>query len=302
VLTLLSVKYGDPTHLRRNAALCRRLNPSTPYTWIAVNNDFDAAFAAAPTQDFVVVPGAPRVSRGGDRGSAHHAAGIMLGLRAVQTRYVLVLDHDFYAVRPAWMDQVLRYAGSKGLAFWGSVWHPRWSYQPRDFPSPHCLLIDLEQVRLEDLDFAPDMGSDRLDAFVSNPRTPIPQPLRTLLQVARFRDTGWRVRERFRTSGLRFERLQVHWNRDAALEAAPALHRALADVLPTAFNPYPKGSDELTEASFLRAASSFGSAWGWEEFFWQGTPFALHLRGVGRGVAHAGEAAELERVLTALTG
>lgn len=304
MLTLLCVKYGDPVHLRRNAALCRQLNPSAAYEWLVVNNDLDEKFALEMTNDFRVVPGVERVTRG-DRGSYHHAAGIMAGLRAVQSRYLLVMDHDFYVVRPRWIEQLLEHARSSGLAFFGSVWHPRWSYQPRDFPSVHFLLVDLEQVRLDDLDFTPDFGADYWDAFVSSPRTPLPSALRVLLQVGRLRDTGWRVRERFRASGLKSERLQVHWNRAAALETAPALHRALEGMLPAAFNPYPRSGVELTDQSFVRPVSSLGYGWGWEEFSWQGAPFALHLRGVGRGavrgVAGAEEAAELERVLSELT-
>lgn len=304
MLTLLSVKYGDPVHLRRNAALCRRLNPDAPYTWIVVNNDFDHQFALEVAAEFAgdvrVVPGAQRVANS-DRGSAHHAAGIMAGLRMVQSRYLLVVDHDFYVVRPQWIRSLLEHVHAQNLAFFGSVWHPRWSYQPRDFPSVHFLLIDLEQVSLDDLDFRPDFGADRWDAFVSSPRIPLPSALRVLLQVGRLRDTGWRVRKHYRTSTLTSERLQVHWNRAAALSAAPTLHRALERVLPDAFNPYPRNRLELTDQSFLRPVSSLGYGLGWEEFFWQGAPFALHLRGVGRGAADAEEMMELERVLSELT-
>ena len=304
MLTLLSVKYGDPVHLRRNAALCRQLNPGAEYAWIVVNNDVDGPFAPDAADEFHVVPGAKRGTHG-DRGSYHHAAGIMAGLRSVQSRYLLVIDHDFYVVRPMWIEQILEHTRSQGLAFFGSVWHPRWSYQPRDFPSVHFMVIDLEQVSLDELDFTPDLSADRWDALVSSPRTPIPQALRVLLQVGRFRDTGWRVRERYRRSALNTERLQVHWNRTAALETAPALHRALEGVLPEALNPYPRTGKELTGQSFLRPVSSLGYGWGWEEFSWQSVPFALHLRGIGRGavrgVAGAEEAAELERVLAELT-
>ena len=304
MLTLLSVKYGDPAHLRRNAALCRQLNPDAEYTWIVVDNDLDEQFALEAMGGVRVVPGVmPGVERraSGDRGSRHHAAGIMAGLRAVQSRYLLVIDHDFYVVRPGWIESILEHVRLNNLAFFGSVWHPRWSYQPRDFPSVHFLLIDLGQVKLEDLDFRPDFGADRWDAFVSDPRTPIPSALRTLLQVGRLRDTGWRVRSRYRMSGLTAERLQVHWNREAAIDAAPTLHRTLMGGLPDAFNPYPRTGAELTDQSFLRPVSSLGYGWAWEEFFWQGAPFALHLRGVGRGITGIEEAAELEYVLCELT-
>lgn len=297
-LTLLSVKYGDAALLRRNASLTRRLNPDTEYDWIVVNNDFDPVLEAKPGA-FTVIPGAERELRG-DRGSYHHAAGIMLGLRAVQSRYVLIVDHDFFVVRPNWMRDLLEHMSARGLAFFGSIWHPRWSYQPRDFPSVHFLWIDLEQVSVNALDFTPDLGGDPLDNIISHPRTPLPAALRTLLQTGRFRDTGWRVRARYRRSGLPWETLTTHWNRAAALEAAPWLHRAFQAVLPAMFNPYPPVSSAFVADSFLRERFPRAYALGWEEFWWRGEPFALHLRGVGRGVAGTDDSAELERVLGAL--
>jgi hypothetical protein len=295
LLTMLSVKYGSSRFLTRNAALCRALNPEAAYEWLVVNNDFDEAFAADPR--FRVVSGVPAVSKS-DRGSYHHAAGIKAGLEFVSSRYVLLHDHDFFVIRPDWVRELLEYVEVHRLAFFGSVWHPRWSYQPRGFPSVHFMLIDLEQVPVSALDFTPDMTGDRLDAVISAPHLPIPRALRSLLQVGRFRDTGWRVRDRFRRSTLRFECLVPHWNLEVALDVAPWLHRWLSPWLPDALNPLPRGSSALTDQSFLRSDSVTGYERGWEEFFWRGAPFGVHLRTVGR---RAGDViqddAELDRLL-----
>ncbi len=205
----------------------------------------------------------------------------MEGLRFVSSRYALLLDHDFFVIRPDWIRQVLDRVQTKRLAFFGSVWHPRWSYQPRDFPSVHFMLIDLERVPVQELDFAPDMASNRLDALISHPRLPIPGALRTLLQVGQFRDTGWRVRQRFRDSGLRFECLTPHFDVRAALEDAPPLHRLAQRWLPDRRSPIPR-TKAVTEQSFLRGLSPLAYRSGWEEFYWHDRPFAFHLRSVGR--------------------
>jgi Glycosyl transferase family 2 len=293
-LTMVSVKYGSSAFLTRNAALVRALNPAAPYEWIVVNNDNDEKFASS---EFRVLPGVPRPSDPKDRGSAHHAAAIMAALQHVSSRFVLLLDHDFFVVKPDWVQSLLEHVTEKKIAFFGSVWHPRWSYQPRGFPSVHFMLIDLEQVDRSALDFRPDMNGNRLDAIISHPNLPLPQGLRTLLQMGAFRDTGWRVRERFINSGLRAECLVPHVNIKEARRDAEPLHRFVAQVLPRVRNPIPR-ADEITDGSFLRADSLVGYALGWEEFFWRDAPFGFHLRSVGRRITDSEtDLAELDRLL-----
>ncbi|MGY2893087.1 glycosyltransferase family 2 protein [Deinococcus sp. UYEF24] len=298
MLTILSVKYGPARLLEWNAELCRALNPDTRYEWLVVNNDADETFAHSTA--FTVLPGVPvpPTANPKDRGSAHHAAALMDSLKRVSGRYLLLLDQDFYVVRPGWIARLLAHAEAQRLAFFGSVWHPRWSYQPRGFPSVHFMLIDLEQVPAAALDFRPDMGGDRLDALISHPRLPLPPALRTLLQVGTFRDTGWRVHDRFRTSGLRFECLTPTFDRDAALQEAHPLHRLTARLLPEHRRTIPGDPASFTEQSFLRSVSELAHQRRWEEFFWQGEPFAFHLRSVGRRGAGADEDhAELRRLI-----
>ncbi len=278
-LTVLSVKYGSSQLLKRNAALVRRLNPSAAYTWIAVNNDLEPGFAADAS--FRVIPGATRRLRG-DRGSYHHAAGLMLGLAEVRTRFVLLLDHDFFVVRPGWIADLLEHMQVRRLGFFGSVWHGRWSYQPRDFPSVHFLLIDLEQVPVAELDFTPGMDEPGWDRIVSHPRLPLPAPLRQLLQVGGLRDTGFRVARRFQAKRILYECLQPHFDLETALKDAHWLHRFAHRFLPDHLSVIPKRLASFTPQSFLREDAPLAYRRGWEEFFWQGEPFAFHLRGVGR--------------------
>ena len=300
MLTILSAKYGPARLLEWNAGLCRALNPGARYDWIVVNNDFDEGFAS-DSAGFTVVPGVPPPARAGasgqkDQGSLHHAAALMAGLRHVSSRYLLLLDQDFYVVRPDWIAQLISHAQAERLAFFGSVWHPRWTYQPRDFPSVHFMLIDLEQVPIGDLDFRPDMDGDRLDVLISDPRLKIPAALRTLLQAGKFRDTGWRVRERFRRSGLRSQGLVPAFDDRTAWCAAHPLHREANRWLPEDRRLIPRRS--VTDRSFLRPVSQIAFQGRWEEFWWQGEPFAFHLRSVGRhSTAVPEDHAELKRLI-----
>ena len=295
-LTLVSVKYGSSQWLLRNAVLTRQLNPAAEYEWLVVNNDADLEFRRF-AQGFTVLPAVNRpASR--DRGSAHHAAALNLALDHVKTRFLLILDHDFYVVLPNWMREVTEHMQRRELSFFGSIWHPRWSYQYRDFPSVHFMLIDLERVPLEQLDFAPDIGSDLWDNFISSAYVPIPRDLRVLLQAGRFRDTGWRIQHRFRSS--QFEGLKPSFDWAGESARASALHQLAQRFLPQRFGVLPTSEAAVTSQSFLRKLSPVAYSSGWEEFFWRGDPFGFHLRMVGRRDTAGADAKLLDEVISSL--
>jgi hypothetical protein len=87
--------------------------------------------------------------------SYHHAMAINLGLQHINTRYLLVLDPDFYILRDNWIELVLSYMKTMELSFFGAPWHPKWYHKWRDFPCAHCLFIDLSRVQALHLDFLP---------------------------------------------------------------------------------------------------------------------------------------------------
>jgi hypothetical protein len=61
----------------------------------------------------------------------------------------------------------------------------------------------------------------------------------------------------------------------------------LAPVLPASRRKYPSDAQSFTEESFLRQPWADAYRQGWEEFFWEGSPFAVHLRSVGRSMLPA---------------
>ena len=291
-LTLLSVKYGSSHWLLENAALCQALNPDFSYRWLVVNNDADLEFERV-AHDFTLLPAVNRpVSR--DRGSAHHGAALNSALERVRSRFLLVIDHDFYVVRPDWMREVIQHMLLRELAFFGSVWHPKWSYQYRDFPSVHFMLIDLQRVPLETLDFMPDIGGDAWDNFISSPRVPMPRSLRVLLQAGRFRDTGWRIKRRFAQS-VSFECLTPYF--DLVGESASGLQRFAQKFLAQRWSVSPTSEARVIAQSFLKLLSPSAHLSGWEEFFWRERPFAFHLRMVGRRGIDQSDQRVLDQVL-----
>lgn len=289
-LTLVSVKYGSNDWLLANIKLSQALNPNQPYEWLVVNNDDDATFTEQ-ARAVRVLPGVKKTPST-DRGSYHHAAAIMSALPEVKTRFLLLLDHDFFVIRANWMLEILTHMQVKKLAFFGSTWHPKWSYQYRYFPSVHFMLIDLDQIPLEKLDFLPDIGGGWWDNLISYKKLPIPKFMRQSLQVGQFRDTGFRVRQAF--GDAKFECLIPHY--DPELATLEPLQRLMTRVLPDQFNLIPQRTSSYTTKSFLQGMSEYAYEQQWEEFFWQTQPFGFHLRMVGRGTNEQ-DLVELEQLL-----
>ncbi len=268
-LTALSVVHKEAGLLELNGKLTDAMNPGTDFAWIAVDNGVESP---SGLERFEVCPGCPPIDPAYslDRGSMHHAQGLTKGCREVRTRYLLVIDPDFYVLRAHWVSDVLDHMQEQGLTVFGSCWHPRWWYQYRSFPTVHFMLIDLERLPLAELDFRPGIREDsRYRAIVH--AAWLPASIRWLLLLGRLKDTGYRIRRRLISDkGHRHEVLTPHCLR----WEDPLLGRLLRGCRLV--------RDRVTRESFLRTLCPEGYAAGWEEFFWKGQAFAVHLRNVGR--------------------
>lgn len=277
-LSIVSVVFPDASYLEKNVRLTNRLNPRFEGRWIVVDNTPNAdVHLSAPKVD--VLPGVPRM-RSLDLGSQHHAAALEKGLREVRTRFVLFMDPDFYVLRNDWIATLLSYVQERQIGIFGAVWNPRWFHQYRDFPSVHFMLIDLEGIPAAQIDLKPLISEDRWWQFIISDNG-LPDFLRYALQVQRCRDTGWQLYRRYRRNpAVRVETLLPHFLPPA--DSRYRWERRLAFLLPNSWRKYPRDARGYTEQSFLSERFSLAYEEGWEEFFWQDTPFAIHLRRVGR--------------------
>lgn len=93
------------------------------------------------------------------RGSYQHAAALnrFIHEQEVQTRFLLILDPDFFILQKNWIKEVCKHMETCGLWFFGAPWHPKWFSKHRYFPCVHCLFIDTKYVKYRDLDFTPDL-------------------------------------------------------------------------------------------------------------------------------------------------
>ena len=190
-------------------------------------------------------------------------------------------EPDFFVLRPRWIVDTIEHMQRHQLHFLGSVWHPRWYYQYRYFPTVHFMLFDLQKVERDSLDLLPRIEHHRVWHFVNHPRPLLPDFVRLPLKIGRIRDTGYQIFRRYvRDPSVRYETFLPSYS--PAPTFATWMESRLAPLVGDRWCFVPQQPGAFTSNSFLREKHLQAYWSGWEEFFWKEEPFAFHLRSVGR--------------------
>ncbi len=167
-LTIGSVYYSKENLnlLKLNFYLTKKLNPTSDFCWLIVDNSPEGSQYKIKEEatNIKVIKGVKKINKLHAPGSYHHAAAINLSLEHVRTRFLLVLDCDFFIVWGNWINEILDHMQKNNLSFLGSVWHPAWYAKYRYFPSIHCFFIDLGKVDVKKLNFTPDI-KDNIEVY-----------------------------------------------------------------------------------------------------------------------------------------
>lgn len=157
-LTICTVSYRSASLLDLNLSLTRQLNPTANFRWLIVdnNNDFQRR-TPIDEKNVEVIQGDPCINQGSLKGSYHHAQALNKALSFISTRYLLVIDPDFFIFQKDWVHAVLSHMSENDLTFWGAPYYPNLTWKRRYFPTVSCMLIDLEKVAREKLDFTPEL-------------------------------------------------------------------------------------------------------------------------------------------------
>ena len=128
-LTICSVSFGSAEYLMSNWRLAKALNGEGLKKWIVIENSPAACETRLTTSSspFSVVEGTEFDSNHPTPASRHHGLALNKALGSVRTRFLLMMDPDFYIVRKHWIQCVLKHMDQQELAFFGVPWHPRWS-------------------------------------------------------------------------------------------------------------------------------------------------------------------------------
>ncbi|MDA8092643.1 MAG: hypothetical protein M0T84_01835 [Betaproteobacteria bacterium] len=305
-LTLCSVSFHNARHLALNRRLAARLAGTGALPWVVAENTPPGGQDRLheDAESFKVIPGVDA----GHRPNYQHTEALQRCLEHVETRFLLVLDPDFYLLQPGWATTVPAYMLEHRLAFFGVPWHPKHLDKYRYFPCVHCMFIDLAQVPVDRLDFRPACA-DRSEA--ASPRrsgrlADIGRMLTLQGRRKNYRDTGTRLyREFARHPTLMHECATPVYRlpEDFPGTANPLSPRArlFEALLPDSLCYLPKRKDSYTRTGF-RETTGFTLPPHWEEFMWDAAPFGFHVR---RNAAKGGrdenaELALLEDALDAL--
>lgn len=295
-ITVCTVSFHNAPYLRLNWHLCEHLNDGdSGVSWIVAENTPEGASdrLAPDNPHFTVIPG----EGPGLRPNFQHTLALHRCLDLVKTRYLLVLDPDFYLVRPHWVRDVVEHMQREKLTFFGVPWHPKFSDKYRYFPAIHCFFVDLEKIDRSELDFRP-LVKIQPPCKAPHGRTRVGDWLGLSARRRAIADSGTRMFQRFANDPAhRYEcALPVFRLPEDKPISRSWRSRALEIFLPDELCYLPKRRDTYTsrglrELGFLKAAPA-----NWEEFMWRGAPLGFHVRrNAGKQKRHAEQELEVLR-------
>ena len=286
-LTICTVSYGHAAHLDLNWKLVARLNGDIAYRlkWLVAENApiANPLRLSGTEQHFTHCPGYADDSRGA---SHQHAEALKRLVSRARSRFVLILDPDFYILRKNWIADVTAYIKAHNLAFFGAPWHPRYVQNYRYFPAVHCMCIDTEVVPVEELDFAPILSDERGSPSIGAASS-WSQVLKRIRLEDRSReswDTGTRIFNRFGgNTKVRAEcvlpvyQVKRDWLGQGNLPSMKS--RLLELILPDDRCYLPKRRWSYTSKGFAERGWPIPELPAfWEQHIWREEPFSLHLR------------------------
>lgn len=300
-LTLCTVTFRSKAVFKRNQMLTQLLNPGCSPSWLVIDNSpsYDGE-STAPEPGLSVVPG-PQRCRQPDllerslSGSLAHGLALNQAISLVPTRFVMIVDPDFFVVRPNWLTDLQRFMLSTGTAIFGAPWNPRWWSKWRGFPCTHFLLLDLERLRHYEFDFRPAVSAalDEAMSETTNARANFYRmAARAFCAIARnakarndiggSQDTGYRLhRDLAGCSEVTVECLLPVYSpsTDYSSRRPFFINRLLDPLFPDENSYRPKDVTSYTAAGFAAHGYPSTHPFGGEEFMWHGAPFGFHLRG-----------------------
>ena len=283
-LTICTVSFHNARHIVLNWELATALTyDEDRIQWIVAENTPVGGRDRLDYSDsrFRVIPGAPPISKV----SYHHTEGLHRALEHVTTRFLLVLDPDFYIIRPNWWKEVGDHMRARDLAIFGAPWHPRYTDKFRYFPTVHCTFIDLSKMNLRDLDFRPGSGkvstfSARRDTSSWFARTWARITLRHRQRVSA--DSGTRMFLRYASDpNVKSECLVPVYRVPQDLPGGvplPLRSRLIERILPDSLCYVPKRRGYFTGRGFRESGFWDSMPEDWEEFLWRNEPFGFHVR------------------------
>jgi len=289
-LTICSVSYNSSTEILNNFALTQRMNDQQPPCWIVADNSpaDSSERLMSPPDGMMVIPGIDA------RNTPHyqHTLALAETIKLARTRFILVLDPDFFIVRKNWSMDMIEHLRGHQLDFMGVPWHPQRTDKYRYFPAVHCAMFDTQRFDQGAIDFLPDFPNGENDPLWPNGYreednyycvNPLTRFLTNLgLFSARkkyYLDTGSRLYKRFASDNtVKFELIPPVFDPTRHATTLTWQTRLLERLLPDELCYVPKHYANNKSLSFLHQLLEGDIPENWEEFIWRELPFGFHMR------------------------
>lgn len=303
-LTICTVSFKQKYLIEANIELVKKMNPGIFFKWVITENTPEGEFGgfelSGGGDDFSVVRRIPNDFKGVASASYHHASGLNKAIEKADTRYVLIIDPDFYIVRKNWIKDILSHMKQNDLAFFGAPYNPKRYMKYRNFPCIHCIFIDLEKVDKKDIDFMPRydqiallenrnkiLGSEKprikiFYNFINSVKNHARIILKRKTVIGFSRDTGYKLYENFyNKDGIKRECVNTVFKFESVKPKyiTSWWNRILENFLPQNLSYLPKSFYCYTKIGFKDLGYPDVFAKGWDEFVWRGKPFGFHMQG-----------------------
>ena len=307
-LTICSVCYKSYLFIWENIKLTGKLNANSPYAihWrISDNTPIAERLGNAEKHAQMIVNCQKRTTlewlegfdpamfAGND--SLHHSAALNFLLKEVQTRYLLIIDPDFFALTPHWISTFIDQIQSTKIGVIGAPVNPKWHMTQRSSPAVYFLLVDRTAIDITQIDFSPKVwinppkphrdAPDILNRLKIKLRK-ILIPLDGLFwgfynrkYIGRSRDTGSGLGDIISSRGLKYHLLTPVFRPQDDLPS-PSFWWRFGDIFyPDSKRFVPRKTNFFSTRGFREANSTDFRSLGCEEYLWEGHPFGVHFRG-----------------------
>jgi len=282
-ISLVSVIYSKNSYLKfkKNYELVNKTNDTDRWIWyVGINNNLDIRGIDLISNNNIKYFNGVDINYSippSIRGSYNHGECLNKILYKINSKYLLIMDYDFYIIKNNWVNKVIRYMEESDIYVFGAPWHPKWITKYRDFPCVHFMILNLDEINKQLLDFCPDYDFQKL-AIKNSFKTKIPNFIKNFLNNNYFRklslvgtskDTGFKVYELLK--GKKNELLTPVFN---------VLDHNYNNIILTIDKLIPQNKNlSLNRKAYEFQPFLISKKDKWEQFFWKREPFGFHIRG-----------------------
>lgn len=250
-----------------NKETVNRFNPTEQYKWIVI--DSSSGFDLSSVEDAKVYKGPnekliqPFLFK---KASASNAISIDFGISKADTRFICIMDPDFFVVYPNWINKVVGYMEETGVGILSAPYNPMW-YDKAHRMTGHFMVIDTNRIPKVLIDFSPSMK----EFYWGAPN--FPKWLGQRKHIRQHYDCGSQIEEQF-PDEIEYLLPLYDWRTNPM---AGRISRFLDKIVPKKWR--------MTRIDYpVLNAQISGPLSATELYFWRGYPFAIHLRRYGQKV------------------